>query len=315
MAQYSLDPYLERYVSECRAFLPQSLSIQDRRECFQQAAQHFTPSVPEGLKITDDEVEGVQLRLIRPRGVVPPGGWPTVLYLHGGGWIFGSHCTHDWFSYALCKRLPVAVVAVSYRLAPENHFPAPLDDTFKVWKALHSQRWSDLNCQRLAVVGDSAGGAIGANLCIMLRDLHLPQPSLQALAYPVTTRRRDLRSMIEHAEAPLFWTEDLFASFDAYIPGWRQGANPGALPLDHALHSDLAPAFIGVAEFDPVHDHGTAYADVLLRAGVPIELYSGAGMIHGCLRASSVEGVELFFNAMARQIGHYLNVGPLSKGP
>ncbi|WP_434772198.1 alpha/beta hydrolase [Pseudomonas entomophila] len=307
MSDYLLDPSLERYVDQCSAFLPRSPSIQDRRVSFQQSALHFTPDAPEGLAIIDDDVEGVPVRLFRPKGAVPPGGWPTVMYLHGGGWMFGSHCTHDWFCYALCKRLPVAVVAVSYRLAPEHTFPAPLDDSFTIWKALRDQRWPELSFQRLAVVGDSAGGALAAGLCIKLRDLGLAQPRLQALAYPVTTRQTELRSMLEHAEAPLLETKELLASFDAYMPGWKEGAKVGALPLDHVDHTGLPPAFIGVAEFDPVHDHGTAYAQVLRQAGVPVECYVGTGMVHGCLRAQHVDGVEDFFNAMSRQIGRYLS--------
>jgi acetyl esterase len=142
-----------------------------------------------------------------------------------------------------------------------------------------------------------------------LRELSLRQPRLQALAYPVTTRDTDLASMREHAEAPLFGIEDLHASFDAYIPGWRTGAKPGALPMDHSEYGKLAPAFIGLAEFDPVVDHGAAYAEMLKLAGVPVKLYVAKGMIHGCLRALGVDGVELLYDAMSEQLAIHLACG------
>lgn len=94
MSEYLLDPSLQRYLSECSAFLPKSLSIQDRRASFQQTALHFTPAAPEHLKITDDEVDGILVLMFRAKGAILPGGWPTVIYLHGGGWMLGNH-THD----------------------------------------------------------------------------------------------------------------------------------------------------------------------------------------------------------------------------
>ncbi|PYY72433.1 esterase [Pseudomonas jessenii] len=299
MSVYPLDPALQAYVDASARFIPRDDTLAARREAFAQACRYFTPPQPENVVIDDQRLNGMRVRVYRPTGESPLGGWPTVLYLHGGGWSMGAHDTHDWFAFALAQRLPVALVAVDYRLAPEHPFPAPMEDALNAWLALREGRWPGLSSERLAVTGDSAGGTLAAGLCVTLLEQGLVQPRLQALVYPVLSARSDFASMREHAYAPMLTTLGLMASLSGYVPDEPRQRDPRALPLELNTATGMAPAFIAMAQLDPLLDQGRAYVHLLKEASVPVELYVGGGLVHASLRASGVEGVEHFYDAIA----------------
>ena len=301
MSRYELVPELQAYVAACAQFETDTADLPTQREQFARSSRHFTGAAGQ-VVWDDDQVDTVPVRIYRPDGQPPDGGWPVVLYLHGGGWGLGDHTTHDWFAFAVMRRLSVAVVAVAYRLAPEHPFPAPLEDAMAVWNALSSGRWSTLSVTRLAVAGDSAGGTLAAGLCLSLRDLEHPQPLLQMLVYPILTARSELASMVKHAHAPLLSAADVFEAIKSYAPTVRELMNSRAFPLDAENHQRLAPAFIGVAEFDPLYDHGVAYAQALRNGGVPVRLFVGEGLVHGALRATGVKEVECFYDALVEAL-------------
>lgn len=301
MPPYELDPALQAYLAACADFEPGSHDLIAQRECFARSCLHFTGEAG-GVLREDDRVGQVPVRLYRPEGKPPDGGWPVVLYLHGGGWSLGDHTTHDWFAFAVMRRVPVAMVAVAYRLAPEHPFPAPLDDAMAVWEAISAGRWSEMSTVRLAVAGDSAGGTLAAGLCMALRKLGRPQPRLQALVYPILTAHRKLESMSRHAGAPSLSAADVHAAINGYAPTVRELTDATAFPLDADNHGQIAPAFIGIAEFDPLSDHGKAYADVLQSAQIPVRLFMGEGLVHGALRATGVREVERFYDALTRAL-------------
>lgn len=299
MFAYKLDPALAAYVVESGIFTPKTDSLTAQREAFAEACSHFTPPIPGGVSVENSEVDGIEIRIYTPDAHAPPAGWPTVLYFHGGGWSLGSHTTHDWFAFALLRRAQVAVVSVNYRLAPEHPFPAPLEDGLKVWRALRRGDFPRLNCELLAVAGDSAGGSLAAGLCVSLRSLELPQPRIQVLAYPVLSARNDLNSMKVHSNAPMLTTAGLLAALEGFVPSEEQKADPRAMALESKSFGGVAPAFIGVAEYDPLFDHGAEYAKRLRLAGVPVKLHVGEGLVHASLRAAGVAQVEAFYDAIA----------------
>lgn len=308
MPFYQLDPELQAYLAACADFESDSRDLSVQRECFARSSRHFTGAADRVLQ-EDDRVGEVPVRIYRPDDKPPDKGWPVVLYLHGGGWSLGDHTTHDWFAYAVMRRLPVALVAVAYRLAPEHPFPAPLDDAMAVWRAMNAGRWSDLSTARLAVIGDSAGGTLAAGLCIALRDMGWPQPRLQALLYPLLTAHSGLQSMSRHANAPSLSAANVHAAIQHYAPTARELTDPRAFPLDADNHQGIAPAFIGLAEFDPLFDHGKTYAEALRRAQIPVCLFVGSGLVHGALRALGVKEVERFYDALGEALALALQVG------
>ncbi|MEE1924348.1 alpha/beta hydrolase [Pseudomonas sp. 148P] len=303
---YRLDPEIQTYVDACQRFTPVDDSIEARRESFLQACRACTSEPPPGWTIADITLDGLRLRCYKPAGQAPQGGWPTLLYLHGGGWNLGDLDTHDWFAHALARRVPVAIVAVAYRLAPEHSYPAPLEDCLAVWQGLRQGRIDPaLSRERLIVGGDSAGGTLAAGLCMALRRDGQAQPLGQLLIYPVLTTREDLPSMREHTEAPLMTVVGLRRSLAGYVSTEGDRLDPCAMPLAAQDFSGLAPAFIAVAGVDPLRDHGEAYGQALRRHGVDAEVEVVEGLVHSGLRAFGVGRVERLWDRLGNMALSY----------
>jgi len=305
---YILDSAMQDYVEASCRFAPANESLAARREAFLQACRACTPSTPGGWRIDDIELAGLRLRCYKPDDFTPQGGWPCVLYIHGGGWDLGSLDTHDWFAYTLAQRVQVAIIAVDYRLAPEYAYPAPLDDCLKVWHGLRQGIVDpDLSSERLIVAGDSAGGTLAAGLCMALRRDGHPQPLGQVLIYPVLTARCHLPSMVEHANAPMMTVPGLAKSLEGFLPHQEDRLDPCAMPLESNDFCGLAPAFIAVAEIDPLRDHGQAYRDALLADGGRAELHIAQGMVHSGLRAFGVATVEDTWDRVGMFVSKWLS--------
>ena len=205
---------------------------------------------------------------------------PVLLYLHGGGFTVGSLGTHDVLCRQLSRHGHCAVVSLDYRLAPEHRFPTAVHDAWDALQWLQGQGASlGLDTRRLAVGGDSAGGTLAAVCALMARDagLHL---ALQLLFYPGCTGRNDLPSHRAYCQGFLLDLSTIDWFFKHYIDeadrdDWRFA------PLHADDHSGLAPAWIGLAECDPLVDGGMRYADALRMAGVAVDLDIYRGMVHG----------------------------------
>lgn len=303
-----LDCAMQAYVDSSQRFAPEENTLVARRAAFLRACRDCTPPVPEGWHIDDINLEGLRLRCYRPGGAVPESGWPTVLYVHGGGWDLGNLDTHDWFAYALAQRARLAIVAVEYRLAPEHSYPAPLQDCLKAWMALRNGE-VDANLSRMAlmVAGDSAGGTLAAGLCRALLDAGQPQPLGQLLVYPVLTARPDLPSMQEHAQAPMMTVAGVKQSLQGFLPNEAERNAPCAMPLEADDFAGLAPALVIVARIDPLCDHGIAYAAALTKHGVPAEVWVGEGMVHSSLRAFGVAEIERAWAHLSTQLLRWAN--------
>ncbi|MDB6047380.1 MAG: lipase [Pseudomonas sp.] len=283
---YPLSPAMAEFVALTLGFTAETPDINGMREAYSRMCRAFTPERPPGLNVMDRSVAGVPVRCYRPAGAVPEKGWPCVVYLHGGGWVVGNLESHDFLTAALAADLNAVIIAVDYRLAPEFPFPAAFDDCLAVWRAV--QRAStELNVdpQRVAIAGDSAGGNLAAAVCLALRDAGDTQPSGQVLLYPGLGGAADLPSRSECADAPLLSSNDIECYRALYLTHRGQEKLPYAMPLMANDFNLLAPAFIAVAQYDPLRDDGVCYHKALKNAGVHSEFYLGAGLVHGCLRA------------------------------
>jgi acetyl esterase len=181
----------------------------------------------------------------------------------------------------------VAVVSLDYRLAPEHPFPAAVDDSFGAlrWLAAHADTLG-LDGTRLAIGGDSAGGTLAAVAAIQARDAGLPL-ALQLLITPGTTAHADTDSHRRFARGYLIDAELIGWFFDHYIDrahrhDWRFA------PLEAPDLDGVAPAWIGLAECDPLVDEGLAYADRLRLSGVPVDLELWKGMTHDFIKLGRV---------------------------
>jgi acetyl esterase len=211
---------------------------------------------------------------------------PVLLYLHGGGFTIGSIETHD----SLCRQLALhsgaAVVSLEYRLAPEHRFPTAVHDAWDALQWLAADSSLSLDTRRLAVGGDSAGGNLAAVCALLARDAGLPL-ALQLLFYPGTAAAQDSESHRRFAHGSLLDQATINWFFDHYIDqadreDWRFA------PLNAHDHAGLAPAWIGLAECDPLLDEGMAYADTLRAAGVPVQLELWPGVVHDFIKMGRV---------------------------
>jgi acetyl esterase len=195
----------------------------------------------------------------------PPG---TVVYYHGGGWVIGSFETWDALCRALAVQSGCRVVSVDYRLGPEHRFPVAHDDSYAalLWVAENLA-----SGKPIVVAGDSAGGNLAAYVALRARDEHGPALAQQVLVYPVTDADFTTSSYAEHGDAGLLLgLREIEWFFDHYIPDAADRADPRFAILHSADHSALPPAYVVIAEYDPLRDEGIAYAEKLRSAGVPV---------------------------------------------
>ncbi len=223
---------------------------------------------------------------IRYRRYTPAGAagntLPTLIYYHGGGFVIGNLETHDSTCRRIANRSGCQVVAIDYRLSPEHPFPAPLDDGLAAFRHIRDSAAAfDADPARLAVGGDSAGGAISAVVCQALRDAGEQGPAFQMLIYPATDSSRESASRTAFAEG-YFLTKGLMDWFwKAYVPAGTDLSDLRLSPLLARDFKGLPPAFVLTAGYDPLRDEGRAYADRLIEAGVKTTYVNYPGTIHG----------------------------------
>jgi acetyl esterase len=223
----------------------------------------------------------IRYRRYRPFGA-SAGVLPTLIYYHGGGFVIGTLETHDSTCRRLANKSRCQVIAIDYRLAPEHSFPAPTDDGIAAFRHIRDNAAAfGAEATRLAVGGDSAGGAISAVVCQAVRDAGEAGPAFQMLIYPATDSSRQSASRKEFAEG-YFLTKELIDWFwKAYVPA---GIDQSDLRLSPLLAKDfkgLPPAFVLTAGYDPLRDEGRAYAERLIDAGVKTTYVNYPGTIHG----------------------------------
>jgi acetyl esterase len=222
----------------------------------------------------------IPARIYRPDATEHP--LPTVVFVHGGGFVIGDIETHDNQARAICAGSDAVVVSIDYRLAPEAPWPAAVHD------AQAAVRWAADNVEllggdpdRLAVAGDSAGGNICAVTTLLCRDGG-PELAAQLLIYPSTDLdpEASYQSRVDNAEG-YFLTADEMTWFRNHYAGDADHSDPSLSPLRADDLSGLPPAVVVTAEFDPLRDEGEAYAAALLAAGVDVDLQRYDGMVHG----------------------------------
>jgi acetyl esterase len=211
---------------------------------------------------------------------------PVLLYFHGGGFTVGSPETHE----ALCKHLAhlanCAVVSLDYRLAPEHTFPTAHNDAFDALQWLVQNAASlGLNPSLIAIGGDSAGGTLTASTAIAARDAGIAL-KLQLMFYPGCSPEY-LPSADTFEKGFLLEKASIEYFYGHYIPHLDDRLNPRFSPM-LADVSGVAPAWLGLAECDPIVDEGIAYADHLRLAGVPVDLEIYKGVVHSFIQMGRV---------------------------
>lgn len=262
------------------------LSPEDARKMYSERRFYSQPKAPEVKSVNDFEIPGkagtVKTRSYRPINSEATQILPALVYFHGGGCVIGDLDTHDVFCRELANNGNCAVFSIDYRLAPENPFPAAIEDCASSTEWIHDNAASlKIDPKRIAVGGDSAGGNMAAITCLILKEKNAFKPAFQLLIYPMIDTIGQFESMTKNGEGYLLTKDAVEYYLNHYLPDssmrqdWRVAA---LLAKDHL---DLPPALVITAGFDPLRDEGLAYANKLSSVGVPCQYICFERQIHG----------------------------------
>jgi acetyl esterase len=285
-----LDPQVALYLQELAKMSAEpspELSLAEQRRQSELAALEEAGEPETVATVADRTIPSpagdIPLRIYTPEGDSP---FPVLIYFHPGGWVFGSIVSSDPVCRALARHTPCIVVSVGYRLAPEHKFPAAPEDCYTAtkWIASHAHE-INADPQRIAVGGDSAGGNLTAAVTLMAQDRQGPALCFQIIIYGETDYYEPgTASYTTYANGYGLTRDDMIWFWQQYLAHKEDATHPYASPLRAADLSNLPPALIITAEYDPVRDETELYARRLQESGVPVQLSRYNGMIHGFFR-------------------------------
>ncbi|WP_342319540.1 alpha/beta hydrolase [Corynebacterium mayonis] len=274
--------------------------------------------------VWEDTIADIPVRFYRPAGYTDRAqDLPTVLYMHGGGWVTGSPDTHDNTARFLCRGAQVQVIQVDYPLAPEYPFPHAHNAVGAVVDEVLGGGVGGVDKHRVAVAGDSAGATLSAVACLERAARNETQPAMQMLFVPATNLAEiSTASHREFASGHYLTRKQLDWYYDHYLGTERNRREWRVSPLfaPRELLAKVAPAYIAVAGFDPLRDEGIAYAEALSAAGTHTTLVVHQGLVHPFVNAFYVwqEANEAMWQAVGALrfgLGVQAAGGKWAKGP
>ena len=289
-----IDAKLQAILDAGKALGKKPVELQTPAEARAERAEMVAQFVPmpeyagvrvEGRAIPVSDGTGVReiaVRVYRP--AAGDGPWPVVVFFHGGGFVVCTLETHDPYCRALATEAGVMVVSVDYRLAPENKFPAGVEDCLAAteWVLAHAKELGAVDSSRVFVAGDSAGGTMAAAVALLLRDKGAGGLAGQILLYPVTAHYDPpTASYLEMAEGYGLTRKGMMWFWDHYLNHKDEAFDYRAAPLLAPSLRGLPRALVVTAEYDVLRDEGQAYAKRLEEAGVSVTHVFAPGMNHG----------------------------------
>lgn len=207
---------------------------------------------------------------------------PCLVYYHGGGFFFEGASYHYKLAKQYALECRCRVIFVQYRLAPKHPHPIPAEDCYAAlcW-TFENAEYLNIDKAKIAVGGDSAGGALAAAVCQMARDRATEMPLFQLLVYPVTDRRMNYESCRKYTDTPMWNAKLSVKMWAGYVPDVNAPDIAYASPMEAERFDSLPCAYVETAEFDCLHDEGISYATALKCAGVQVTLNETKGTMHG----------------------------------
>ncbi len=297
--------------------LPQIRTMLYETSALQRAEQPEFPDITVSARLIPgpEDAPDVRILVYHPRNISMP--LPALLWIHGGGYVFGSADQADLQAKTIVATTGCAVVSVDYRLAPETPHPGPVEDCYAALKWLFlNTRDLDVDTTRIAIGGDSAGGGLTAALALLARDRGEVPLAFQLLIYPMLDDRTVTAADPHPHTGEYVWTPASNRFGWTALLGHEPGV-PDVSPYAAAARAEhlegLPPTFIGVGTLDLFLEEDLEYARRLIRAGVPTELHVYPGAFHAFPLAVNAQVARSFFrdytNALARAFSG--NAAPL----
>jgi acetyl esterase len=301
-----MDPVFVQWLKATHVELPEGFkpTLEQMRGAFAQMAASVDNPIDPSIRVSDHSIDGRDghtipvRRYAHQRNNTPA---PVCVFMHGGGWVLGNLDTHNGLCGDIALQSGLDVIAIDYRLSPENVFPAALHDCVDVVQYINANSSSlNIDSQNIAILGDSAGANLATATCLQLRDSTVSVKA-QLLVYPALAANMDADSYTENEAVPGLSAEDLEFFFRAYNNAQDTPLDPLCAPLMVEDVSGLPDTFISAAEFDPLRDDGVLYADKLKQAGVDVtlRLEQGVGHSYLWLRKTSPVAIDAFAAQMA----------------
>lgn len=251
---------------------------------FSKENTHLLAGKPEVVLEAEDFIirekgRSLRVRIYTPKGKPP---FPIVVYYHGGGWVIGDLDSHDSLCRNFAADIPAVVISVDYRLAPENPFPAAVEDAYAAlkWAAQNAGSFKG-DPERIAVAGASSGGNLAAVTALRARAKG-PALSAQVLIYPATNLSDFNTESYRNFANGFYLTKKYMEKFrELYLPDKKTWKDARVSPLLAATLKRLPPSLVLTDGFDVLRDEGEAYADRMKAAGVSVTKKRYPGMIHG----------------------------------
>ena len=207
---------------------------------------------------------------------------PCLIYFHGGGFLFPAAPYHFRHAKQTALEADCTVVFPDYRLAPRFIYPAQLDDCMAVYEwVLSHDKQLKIDARRIAVGGDSAGGTLAAAASLKIRDLGITPPCFQMLIYPAVDWRMQTQSARNSVSTPILTTKNVKKIWKIYLPELPKEHPEYASPMEASSLAGLPPAYIELADLDPLHDEGLAYGEKMIHDGGKVEIYQTERTPHG----------------------------------
>lgn len=240
-------------------------------------------AIPKDITVRDFSIKGYRNEQIQVKEIVPEN--PSdiaILVLHGGGFGYKAAPCQLLHACQYVSKLHCRAYFPDYHLLPKYPFPAAYEDAISTYRYMvtHAAEHT-INPEKIIVLGDSAGGALAANVCNMAQSKGLPMPCCQVLIYPVIDNAMSTESMKQFPDTPMWNAKNNKKMWNMYLKNIEDKDIRIAVPMKNTLPEKLPPTYIETTEFDCLHDEGIAYAKHIQGVAKSVEVNETKGTVHG----------------------------------
>ncbi|MFJ7667596.1 alpha/beta hydrolase [Lysinibacillus sp. NPDC097195] len=260
-----------------------TLTVENIKDIRRKGRKSIVPYQNQNLILEErwiNDNEKLRIKIYRPKNQKDT--LPGVLFIHGGGYIFGSVEGNDAKCGDIVEKVNCVVISVDYRLAPEHPYPAAIEDCYVAlqWFVGNAQQYN-VDPDNIAVLGGSTGGGLTAALSLMARDRKGPKIKYQMPLFPMIDDSCQTKSCNEIIDKRVWCGDFNRLAWNQYLRNSiEEKTSIYAAPARATDYSNLPPTYTSVGELDPFRDETIQYVTNLISAGVPVEFHLYPGCFH-----------------------------------